>query len=197
MSLNRARILSSENDSSCKQEQNTNVNIKITPRNTTQQPIQQPIHYPQVPTITPQITPQANFTTPQDSLGSPANSAFQYQPVINKNIQLDENNDLITQNKFLEILLSIYEQNPLRINNYLVCHSNSLMELIKILTNADKVELVIDEEQGCNGCISHSKYMTIQRILVTRDGKTNDLKYSYNDVHSILIKHNISLKICV
>lgn len=36
------------------------------------------------------------------------------------------------------------------------------MELIKILTQADKVELVIDEDSSCTGCISNTKYMNIQ-----------------------------------
>ena len=133
-------------------------------------------------------------------------SVYQYQPTIDRDAQLEsaltepalrENNELEIKNKFLEILLSIYEANPLRVSNYLVCHSNTLMELIKVLTEADKVELVIDEEQGCTGCISNSKYMNIQRILVTKNDKTNDLKYAYNDVYAQLIRHNISLKVCI
>ena len=87
--------------------------------------------------------------------------------------------------------------NPLRVNNYLVCHSNSLMELIKILTHADKVELIIDEDSGCTGCVSKNKYLEIQRILVTKDGKSNDLKYGYNDVYAQLVRYGISLKLCV
>ncbi len=104
---------------------------------------------------------------------------------------------ILIKNKFLETLLSIYELNPLRVNNYLVCHSNSLMELIKILTHADKVELIIDEDSGCTGCVSKNKYLEIQRILVTKDGKSNDLKYGYNDVYAQLVRYGISLKLCI
>ena len=185
--LHKARILSSENDSICKQEQNTNVNIKIKPSSN--------VNYPNIPPIQPYNTNQEqqlqqdpltrniNFTQLSD------NSQLAYQQQINNSLEI--------RNKFLETLLSIYELNPLRINNYLVCHYNSLMELIKILTQADKVELVIDEEEGCTGCISNTKYMNIQRILVTKDDKTLDLKIGYNETYAQLIRYGISLKMCI
>ncbi|KAK8860464.1 hypothetical protein M9Y10_012129 [Tritrichomonas musculus] len=191
--LHKARILSSENDSSCKQEQNTNVNIKIKPSSN--------VNYPNIPPISAQIqnqpynvnqeqqlqqdslTRNINFTQLSD------NSQLAYQQQINNTLEI--------RNKFLETLLSIYELNPLRINNYLVCHYNSLMELIKILTQADKVELVIDEEEGCTCCISNTKYMNIQRILVTKDDKTLDLKIGYNETYAQLIRYGISLKMCI
>ena len=240
MSLNRARILSSENDASVKQDQNTNINIKISretgpigrpgtsslgaepvrafhadQRERTDQREAQAIVSPKrqyIPgseggSIQTQRENNANFTIPQDSPQcGMTDSVYQYQPTIDRDAQLEsaltepalrENNELEIKNKFLEILISIYEANPLRVSNYLVCHSNTLMELIKVLTEADKVELVIDEEQGCTGCISNSKYMNIQRILVTKNDKTNDLKYAYNDVYAQLIRHNISLKVCI
>ena len=185
--LHKARILSSENDSICKQEQNTNVNIKIKPSSN--------VNYPNIPPIQPYNTNQEqqlqqdpltrniNFTQLSD------NSQLAYQQQINNSLEI--------RNKFLETLLSIYELNPLRINNYLVCHYNSLMELIKILTQADKVELVIDEESSCTGCISNTKYMNIQRILVTKDDKTLDLKIGYNETYAQLIRYGISLKMCI
>lgn len=181
--LHRARILSSENDSSCKQEQNTNVNIKI-----------KPPQYPNVPPLQTyaSVQPQErniNFTPVGESVQSPL------QPQIS--LLTNELENMEIKNKFLETLLSIYELNPLRVNNYLVCHSNSLMELIKILTRADKVELVIDEEEGCTGCLSNTKYMKIQRILVTKDDKALDLKICFNDIYSQLVRYGISTKMCI
>ena len=197
--MNKARILSSENDASVKQEQNTNVEIKFKP---TMQPTplmqSNNVAYPNIPQV-PQFqnaqTRDVNFTIPEGSIQS------QFQPTtsnLSREISLgNEIEDLTLKNKFLETLLSIYEVNPLRVNSYLVCHSSSLMELIKILTKADKVELVIDDESGCTGCVSKSKYLNIQRILVTKGDKSNDLKYAYNDVYAQLVKYGISLKLCV
>lgn len=221
--LRKARILSSENDASVKQSQETNVEIKIKPSNSQPvgQPISQPVYYPNVPHMNSQIPSQSrdvNFTIPEE------NSQYQFQPptskapagaglpativrdkgiidlgnhIVAEGEARNEIEDLTVKNKFLETLLSIYELNPLRVNNYLVCHSNSLMELIKILTHADKVELIIDEDSGCTGCVSKNKYLEIQRILVTKDGKSNDLKYGYNDVYAQLVRYGISLKLCV
>lgn len=197
--LRKARILSSENDASVKQSQETNVEIKIKPSNSQPvgQPISQPVYYPNVPHMNSQSR-DVNFTIPEE------NSQYQFQPPTSNIVRdkgiIDLGNeieDLTVKNKFLETLLSIYELNPLRVNNYLVCHSNSLMELIKILTHADKVELIIDEDSGCTGCVSKNKYLEIQRILVTKDGKSNDLKYGYNDVYAQLVRYGISLKLCV
>ena len=192
--LHKARILSSENDASVKQNQETNVEINISGSTNIvgatnhNADIKSPV----------QTTPDANanFTLPDQ------NSQFQYQHPTNNNVRgiadLGDNiESLELKNKFLEALVSIYETNPLHVNNYLVCHSNSLMELIKLLTNCDKVELVIDDESGCTGCISKHKYLEIQRILVTKDDKTNDLKYGYNDVYAQLVRFGISLKLCV
>ena len=210
MTLHKARILSSENDASVKQEQN--VNIKIAAN---RPPPVQPVaytegDYPQVPQMQPQVQPQmgyteggypqngtqnANFTTPSTTGAYPSVAPIN-NPPLERSIELD-GEDLDTKNKFLEILLSIYETNPLRMNNYLVCHSNTLMELIKILTKADKVELVINEDSGCTGCVSNSKYMKIDKILVSKNGVSNELKYGYNHVWTELIRHSISLKICI
>lgn len=206
--LRKARILSSENDASVKQSQETNVKIKIKPQHTIPQQAH-PVYYPNVQSLNPQSqTRDVNFNIPEE------NSQYQFQPPTSNIVREspdkqapsalkgivdlgNEIEDLTVKNKFLETLLSIYELNPLRVNNYLVCHSNSLMELIKILTHADKVELIIDEDSGCTGCVSKNKYLEIQRILVTKDGKSNDLKYGYNDVYAQLVRYGISLKLCV
>ncbi len=206
MSLHKARILSSENDASVKQEQN--VNIKIAAN---RPPPVQPVSYPQVPQMQPQMgytkglnpeggytqtgTQDANFTTASTTGPYPSVAPINSPPT-DRSLDPDTD-DLGTKNKFLEILLNIYETNPLRMNNYLVCHSNTLMELIKILTKADKVELVINEDSGCTGCVSNSKYMKIDKILVSKNGVSNELKYGYNHVWTELIRHSISLKICI
>lgn len=58
MTLRQARILSSETDNTIKQEQNTNVNIKITPQN---KQSQLPSTVPMYPNVDP-LNPHINFT---------------------------------------------------------------------------------------------------------------------------------------
>ena len=213
--LRQARILSSENDASVKQEQNTNVNIKITPQK------QRPSTVPLYPTVQP-LNPNINFTQanqPMDSpmvgqtLDSPTmmtnqNSQSQYQPQINNPSQLirdrgiadlgNEIDELETKNKFLEMLIEMYETNPLKINAYVVCKSSLLMNMIKLLTECDKVDLVIDDSDiGCGCTASTTKILKIDKILITKDDKTEEFKYKYNDIYTQFVKYGISLKLTI
>lgn len=181
MSLNRARILSSENDSSCRQEQSTNINIKIQPK--------QPSH---------QRQESINFTPTE--MTSLSQSTQPTNNLVHERGISDLGNDissLDTKNRFLEILLSIYETNPIKVNDLLICHSQTLMELIKLLTNADKVELIVNDDSGCTSCLSITKYLLIDRILVYSNNESFDLKYQFNNVYTELLRHNISLKTCI
>lgn len=197
--MNKARILSSENDASVKQSQETNIEIKLAPQRGSA------VAYPQIP------QPQnVNFTipqTPQEGFAS------QYIPQTNSVAQdrgtplvgnversfADLGNELDSlekKNKFLELLVGMYENNPLKVNSYVVCKSTLLMDMIKLLTDCDKVDLVIeDEEPGC--CVANvAKLIKIDKILITKDGKSEELKYCYNHVYTEFVKYAISLKYC-
>ena len=189
--LNKARILSSENDASVKQSQETNVEIKI----------KQPNHQQCAYTPSAQYQNQnqsANFTLPDQ------NSQYQYQLPTNNIAQergiTDLGNDLETlelKNKFLEMIVEMYSENPLKINSYVIFKSSLLMNMIKLLTNCDKVDLVLDDNEiGCGCGTSTSKLLKIDKILVTKDDKTEELKYCYNNIYTEFIKYAISLKYC-
>ena len=200
MTLNKARILSSENDASVKQEQNTNINIKIKP----------PLKTASIPVST--NNPSLNFT----QMNKPHNasptmttsSIYQSQPQTNNPSVMvqdrgiadigNELDELETKNKFLEMIIEMYEQNPLKINSYLICKNELLMNMIKLLTNCDKVEIVIDDCDASCGCTSNEKsLMKISKILITKDDKTEDFKYKYNDIYTQFIKYGISLKLTI
>ena len=242
MTLRQARILSSETDNTIKQEQNTNVNIKIT-KPQTQQPPQSSsftnAHYSQQTQQPPQIHQQAeqqrpntvplypnvqplnnvNFTQANqptvmsqagqtiDSQPMMMNSQCQFQPQTSNIYQgicergvtemASDIEELDKKNKFLEMIIEMYETNPLRVNSCVVCESKLLMNMIKLLTNADKVELILNDDIGCSGCTGKDKFIYVSKILVTKDNKTEDLKYSYNEIYSQFVKFGISLKIVV
>ena len=206
MTLNKARILSSENDASVKQEQNTNINIKIKP----------PLKTASVPisSNSPSLnSSNVNFT----QMSKPCNatptmttqSIYQSQPQINNPSVIvqergiadigNELDELETKNKFLEMIIEMYEDNPLKINSYLICKNELLMNMIKLLTNCDKVEIVIDDCDASCGCLSNNdkSLMKITKILITKDDKTEDFKYKYNDIYTQFIKYGISLKLTI
>lgn len=179
--LRQARILSSENDASVKQEQSTNVNIKITPNKSTPQ-----VTYPQVSPV--------NFTSQTTASAFPSVQATS-RGIADLGTELDS---LEKKNKFLEMLVAMYETNPLKINSYVVCDSKLLMNMIKLLTDADKIELVLDESDvgcGCSG--ANSKFIKIDKILVYKNNKAEDLKYGYNEIYTQFIRYGVSLKIVV
>ena len=204
MTLRNARILSSCNDASNKQTQNMRVDIKVEDKTVTPQQVLPPV-YPQVPQqsaglpVYPPPEQPVNFTTipPQ-----PTPEMSQYQSAVPNQVTRDidftkdlQIQDLETKNKFLNILLTVYQQNPLYINSYVVCPSQLLMELIKLLTKCDRVDLVLNEDLACGGCTGDNKLIYISKILVVNGDETKDLKYGFNDVYSKLIAYGISLKI--
>ena len=206
MTLNKARILSSENDASVKQEQNTNINIKIKP----------PLKTASVPMSSNQPSlnsSSVNFTQPKKTNNiSPittTSSIYQSQPQIDKQSEMiqergivdigNELDELENKNKFLEMIVEMYENNPLKINSYLICKNELLMNMIKLLTNCDKVEIVVDDCETSCGCISSNEksLMKISKILITKDGKSEDFKYKYNDIYTQFVKYGISLKLTI
>ena len=224
--LRQARILSSETDTNntIKQEQNTNVNINIKPPQRCPSRAQSIPLYPNVQQLNQNINfTQASQPTESPNVGQTMytelrskdfvppmtdqrESQSPSQPPINKPFRLAQDQGLIDlsleldslekKNKFLEMIVQMYELNPLKINSYLVCNSKLLMDMIKLLTDCDKVELVIDDSDvGCGCSASSSKFIKVAKILITKDGKTEDMKYAYNDIYSTFIKYGISLKI--
>ena len=201
----KLRILSSENDASVKvqQDQNTNITLKLehTP---SQADLKESA--PQINTSPPMYTPygippdQSNVPVYQSpsmpQAVSPAQENFiNYPPVMTRDIDLTADiEDKDRQIEVLEALLSCYENNPLIINKFVVCNYNTLMNIIKVLTSAEKVEFSLDEDKSCTCC--NSKYIYISKIFVTKDGKTQEFKFAFNEKYSLLQKHGISLKIC-
>ena len=102
--------------------------------------------------------------------------------------------DAITQ--ALSIMLNLIEHNPLIVNKYIISPKDILINLIQLLTEADKVEIIMNVDVDC-GCSANNKYSVIDKIYVSKDGNTSILKYSYADALQILEQHRISTKFCI
>ena len=197
-----------------------NVNIKLEDNIPLQQPLQQPQQpfYPQVSEAqvpyrpVPQMT---NFTIPQQTIeefashplpngvGPSQSTVPNINPCQSRDIDLTKDilqkdlqiADLEDKNKFLQLLLRIYQNNPLYINSIVVCQSQDFMDLVKLLTKCDKVDLILNEDLACGGCGTDSKLIYVSRILITKNNETKEMKYAYNEAYSKLISFNISTKI--
>ena len=204
MTLRGARILSSCNDASNKQEQRMNVNIKVEDNSKHNIPLSSVStqSLSSQPTYQQPVYPNpVNFTMQEQPI--PETSAYQSvaaSPVLTRDISEDlakdiQIQDLETKNKFLNLLLTVYQQNPLYVNSYVVCPSQLLMEMIKLLTKCDRVDLVLNEDISCGGCSGDDKLIYLSKILVVNGDESREIKYGYNDVYSKLISYGISLKI--
>ena len=92
----------------------------------------------------------------------------------------------------LSIILNLIENNPLIINKLVIPTEECLLELLKLLTDADEIQITkLDCDIGCS-CKAPSTSI-INKIYITKNGQTNILKYSYPDVIKIFDTHNISL----
>ena len=160
------------------------------PQINTTPPYAPPGFMPGTPLPTP-IPPEQLSTVAYPS----AYQAPTVNPIQERSIDLTEDlADKDAQIEVLEALLSCYENNPLIINKFVVCQYNTLMNIIKVLTAAEKVEFSLDEDRSCTCC--NSKYIYISKIFVTKEGKTQEFKHAYNEKYSLLQRHGISLKIC-
>ena len=190
----KLRILSSENDASVKvqQDQNTNITLKLEHTPSTADLKES---CPQINTSPPYAPPGFTAGTPLPTplpqepsgmVGYP--SVYQapaVSPIQERSIDLTEDlADKDAQIEVLEALLSCYENNPLIINKFVVCNYNTLMNIIKVLTAAEKVEFSLDEDKSCTCC--NSKYIYISKIFVTKSGKTQEFKFAFNEKYSLL-----------
>ena len=183
------------------QDQNTNITLKLesTPSQADFKESCPQINATPPPMYPPGFTAGAPLPTPmpQEQLNT---VAYPYQSVVPTVNPIQERSSDLTEDladtdaqiEVLEALLSCYENNPLIINKFVVCQYNTLMNIIKVLTSADKVEFSLDEDRSCTCC--NSKY--ISKIFVTKDGKTQEFKHAYNENYSLLQRHGISLNIC-
>lgn len=109
-------------------------------------------------------------------------------------LKLLKTKDAITQ--ALSIMLNLVEHNPLIVNKYIISPKDILINLIQLLTEADKVDIIMAVDVDC-GCSANSKYGVIDKIYVTKDGSTSILKYNYAEALQILETHRISTKFCI
>ena len=194
--LRSARILSSEADSSVtvKQNQTNNINISLKAQEDADG-VTRPTDClpPPYPSVQVQYPP-SNFQEGDSVLYQP--SPVPMSEAASRDIDLTAHlSDKEKQIEILELLLEIYENNPLIINRVVICKSSQLMHLIKLITDAEKVELLMDDDKNCT--CGKTTYRAIGSIFVTKDGKSVDFKYGFNDKYTLLMKHAISLKICV
>ena len=91
------------------------------------------------------------------------------------------------------VLLSIVENNPLKVNQYIVAKADDLRAIIQLLTESDTVQINCNLDVDCH-CLGSTKYSAVDKIYVTKNGETFNFKYSYPEANKILDDHHVSVK---
>ena len=151
------------------------------------------------PTITVGVNPVTNIhvadtqTATRVAYPGPESIEESAPQVVERASTIDsEKNALIRENKVLRLIIDIQHSNPFIVNKYIVADDEMLVQMIRLLCNADDVQL--DAEDVGEGCITKNKYRKINSIYVVVDGKTQNLKYDFPAVMKQLRDLHISVK---
>ena len=153
-----------------------------------------------VPTINVKVDPitnihvaeartSANITSISDT--ATTNVKETSETIIKPDIT-DDLDTLKRENQVLKLIIDILHSNPLVINKYIIADDELLIEIIRLLCNADEVQL--DADDLGSGCISKKTYRKVNSIYVSTNGKTLNLKYDYPAVMKTLKDLHISVK---
>ena len=153
-----------------------------------------------MPTITVGVNPVTNIhvadTKNRTEVRYPGAESTDEKPstVTERSASVDdgEKQMLLRENKVLRIIIDILHGNPLIVNKYIIADDELLVEMIRLLCNADEVQM--DAEDVGEGCVTKNKYRKIHSVYVTVDGKTQNLKYDFPAVMRTLRDLHISTK---
>ena len=102
--------------------------------------------------------------------------------------------DLASQIAFLKAVLSIYMNQKFFSGKYIVCSPDELIDLVKLLTKADTVEIETEAiEVSCCGS-ADLPYSKVSNIWINKDGQRVIFKYNYSHLLSIFDECKISVK---
>lgn len=142
-------------------------------------------------TVSPVITNNINISQQNQDV------AVKYPPetaTTDINQLLSQISDLSASLEAMKIINDMFKNNPIYINKLLLVDDEKLAQLIKLLTNAQDVQ--IDCEDIGNGCTCGANtYRKVNAIYVIKDNKTMNLKYDFPNVTKSLKDLGINIKI--
>ena len=95
------------------------------------------------------------------------------------------------ENAALKVIIEMLRSNPLLVNKLILVDDEKLALLVKLLTNADSVN--VDAEDLGSGCGTKT-YRKINAIYVIKNGNTKNLKYDFPEITKTLKDLGINTK---
>jgi hypothetical protein len=98
--------------------------------------------------------------------------------------------------KALSLIIELMQNNPIKINSLIIAKGDTLIELIKLITGAEDVELKYSDIDPDCGCCSGTGYdlESVNQILVTKEKEIYNLKYNCPEAIVLLDKYRINYK---
>ena len=93
---------------------------------------------------------------------------------------------------FYRTVLEAYMNNPIFVKKFILFKTSVLQEFIRVLTEADSVEVTISEDVEC--CGKTTKINTVDSIIVVKDSVRSDFQVSPNEWYTLFKDYKISLK---
>ena len=93
---------------------------------------------------------------------------------------------------FYRTVLEAYMNNPSFVKSYILFKTNVLSEFIRVLTEADSVEITLSEDVEC--CGKTTKINVVDTIIVVKDSVRSDFQVNYNEWYTLFKDYKISLK---
>ena len=91
------------------------------------------------------------------------------------------------------MILNIVESNPFIELGKIIPHINDLHNLIRLLTNCDDVEIIL-QDTDINCCCSGGKFCDIEKIFVRKDGNLLHFESSFIEESRILDINKINYR---
>ena len=98
---------------------------------------------------------------------------------------------LESENAALKVIIEMLRSNPLMINHLILADDDKLALLVKLLTNAESVN--VDAEDLGSGCGTKT-YRKVNAIYVIKNGNTKNLKYDFPEITKALKDLGINTK---
>ena len=81
---------------------------------------------------------------------------------------------------------------PVLIKKFILFKTSVLQEFIRVLTEADSVEVTLSEDVEC--CGKTTKINAVDSIIVVKDNVRSDFQVNYNEWYTLFKDYKISLK---
>ena len=85
-----------------------------------------------------------------------------------------------------------FMKSPIFVKKFILFKTSVLSEFIKVLTEADSVEITLSEDVEC--CGKTTKIKVVDSIIIVKDSVRSDFQVNYNEWYTLFKDYKISLK---